>query len=96
MHFEEDGALNNTASHMSKVERVGCQLSEQAAWIHESAKALSLVVNEAEPIRSEIHDPDEIVIIHANNEKGEEYTHFPLEQCQRVYDDLVNQYDIKI
>ena len=30
--------------------------------------------------------------MHPNKERAEEYSHLPLEQCKRVYDDLVNKY----
>ncbi len=57
-------------------------------------KALTLVVDEATPIRSEVVlDRDEIVYVHPNKEQAEEYSHLPLEQCKRVYKDLVNQYE---
>jgi hypothetical protein len=52
--FEDDGVLNNTVSHTCKVRRAGCHPTEQAAWINESAESLSLVVDEANPIRSEV------------------------------------------
>ena len=51
-----------------------------------------LVVDEANPICSEVVlDRDEIVYVHPNKERAEEYSHLPLEQCKCVYDDLVNQ-----
>ncbi len=71
----------------------GCHRTERAAWINESVKALTLVVDKMNPIRSEvILDRDEIVYVHPNKERAEEYSHLPLEQCKRVYKDLVNQY----
>jgi hypothetical protein len=91
--FEDDGVLNNNVSHTCKVKRAGCHRTEQAAWINESVKALTLVVDKMNPIRSEvILDRDEIVYVHPNKERAEEYSHLPLEQCKRVYEDLVNQY----
>ena len=91
--FENDGVLNNSVAHTCRVKRAGCHRIEQAAWINESVKALTLVVDEANPIRSEVVlDRDEIVYVHPNNERAEEYSHLPLEQCKRVYDDLVNKY----
>ena len=91
--FEDDGVLNNNVSHTCKVRQAGCHPIEQAAWINESAEALSLVVDEANPIRSEVvFGRDEIVYVHPNKERAEEYSHLLLEQCKRVYDDLVNQY----
>jgi hypothetical protein len=91
--FENDGVLNNSVAHTCRVKRAGCHRIEQAAWINESVKALTLVVDEANPIRSEVVlDRDEIVYVHPNKERAEEYSHLPLEQCKRVYDDLVNKY----
>jgi hypothetical protein len=91
--FENDGVLNNSVAHTCRVKRAGCHRIEQAAWINESVKALTLVVDEANPIRSEVVlDRDEIVYVHPNKEQAEEYSHLPLEQCKRVYDDLVNKY----
>jgi hypothetical protein len=85
--------LNNTVSHTCKVRRAGCTRTEQAAWINESVKALSLVVDEVNPIRSEVVlDRDEIVYVHPNKERAEEFSHLPLEQCKCVKEDLVNQY----
>ena len=56
-------------------------------------KALTLVDDKVNPIRSEVVlDRDEIVYVHPNKERAEEYSHLPLEQCKRVYEDLVNQY----
>ena len=56
-------------------------------------KALTLVVDEANPIRSEVVlHRDEIVYVHPNKERAEEYSHLPLEQCKSVYAGLVNQY----
>ena len=70
-----------------------CHPTEQAAWINESAEALSLVVDEANPIRSEaVLDRDELVYVHPNRVRAEQDNHLPLDQCKRVYDDLVNQY----
>jgi hypothetical protein len=90
---EDDGVLNNSVAHTCKVKRAGCHRTEQAAWINESVKALTLVVDEANPIRSEVVlDRDELVYVHPNKAKTEEYSHLPLEQCKRVYEDLVNQY----
>jgi hypothetical protein len=67
--FEDDGVLNNNVSHTCKVRRAGCNQTEQAAWINESVKALMIVVDEANPIRSEvILDRDEIVYVHPNKE----------------------------
>ena len=61
--------------------------------VNESAKALTLVVDRMNPIRSDvILDRDEIVYVHPNKEQAEEYSHLPLEQCKCVYEDLVNQY----
>ena len=77
--------LNNTVSHTCKVRRAGCHPTEQAAWINESAEALSLVVDEANPIRSEVVlDKDELLFVHPNKVRAEEYSHLPLEQCKRV------------
>jgi len=91
--FEDDGVLNNSVAHTCRVKRAGCHRIKQAAWINESVKALMLVVDEANPIRSEVVlDRDEIVYVHPNKERAEEYSHLPLEQCKRVYDDLVNKY----
>ena len=91
--FEDDGVLNSNVSHTCKVKRAGCHRTEQAAWINESVKALTLVVDKMNPIRSEvILDRDEIVYVHPNKERAEEYSHLPLEQCKRVYEDLVKQY----
>ncbi len=65
--FEDDGVLNNNVSHTCKVRQAGCHPIEQAAWINESAEALSLVVDEANPIRSEVVlGRDEIVYVHPN------------------------------
>ena len=73
--------LNNNVSHTCKVRRAACHPTKQAAWINESAEALSLVVDEANPIRSEVVlDRDEIVYVHPNKERAEEYSHLPLEQ----------------
>ena len=56
-------------------------------------KALTLVVDKVNPIRSEVVlGRDEIVYVHPNKERAEEYSHLPLEQCKRVYENLVNQY----
>ena len=92
--FEDDSVLNNNVSHTFKVRRAACHPTEQAAWINESAEAISLVVEEANPICSEVVlDIDELVYVHPNKVRSEEYSHLPLlEQCKRVYDDLVNQY----
>ena len=61
-HFEDDGVLNNNVSHTCKVRQAACHPTEQAAWINESAEALSLVVDEANPIRSEVVlDRDKLV-----------------------------------
>ena len=79
--FEDDGVLNNNVSHTCKVRRAACHPTKQAAWINESAEALSLVVDEANPIRSEVVlDRDEIVYVHPNKERAEEYSHLPLEK----------------
>ena len=92
-HFEDDGVLNNSVAHTCKVKRAGCHQIKQAAWINESVKALLLVVDMANPIRSEvILERDELVYVHPNIVQKEEYSHLPLEQCKRVYEDLVNQY----
>jgi len=90
--FEDDGVLNNNVSHTCKVKQARCHRTEQAAWINESVKALTLVVDRMNPIRSDvILDRDEIVYVHPNKEQAEEYSHLPLEQCKCVYEDLVNQ-----
>jgi hypothetical protein len=54
MCFEDDGVLNNTVAHMSKVKQAGCTLNEQTEWMHESAKAPLLFVYEVNPICSEV------------------------------------------
>ena len=77
--------LNNNVTHTCKVRRAGCNRTEQAAWINESAEALSLVVDEANPIRSDVVlDRDELVYVHLNKVRPEEYSHLHLEQCKRV------------
>ena len=92
-HFEDDGVLNNNVSHTCKVRLAAFHPTEQAAWINESAEVLLLVVDEANPIRSEVVlDRDELVYVHPNKVRAEEYSHLPLEQCKHVYEDLVNQY----
>jgi hypothetical protein len=91
--FEDDGILNNNVSHTCKVRRAACHPTKQAAWINESAEALSLVLDEANPIRSDVVlDRDELVYVHLNKVRAEEYSHLHLEQCKCVYKDLVNQY----
>jgi hypothetical protein len=91
--FEDDGVLNNNVSHTCKVRRAACHPTKQAAWINESAEALSLVLDEANPIRSDVVlDRDELVYVHLNKVRAEEYSHLHLEQCKCVYKDLVNQY----
>ena len=91
--FKNDGVLNNPVSHTCKAKRiVGCNPIEQAAWINKSVKALSLVVDEANPIRSEIVlNRDELVYVHPNMVQTEKYSRLPLKQCKHVYEDLVNQ-----
>ena len=85
--------LNNAVSHPCKV-RIGiCTLSKQTAWIHESAKAFSLVVDEANPIHPElVLNRDELIFVHPNKVQTDEYSHLTLEQCNIVHEDLVNQY----
>jgi hypothetical protein len=91
--FEDDGVLNNNVSHTCKVRLAAFHPTEQAAWINESAEVLLQVVDEANPIRSEVVlDRDELVYVHPNKVRAEEYSHLPLEQCKHVYEDLVNQY----
>jgi hypothetical protein len=85
--------INSAVSHTCKVRQAGCYPIEQAAWINESVKALTLVVDKANPIRSEVVlDRDDLVSVPPNKAKTEEYSHLPLEQCKHVYEDLVNKY----
>ena len=58
-HFEDDGVLNNTVFHTCKVRRAGCPSNQTS--INEFAEALLLVVDEVNPIRSEVVlDRDEL------------------------------------
>ena len=68
-------------------------MQSQTSGVSSNRKALTLVVDKVNPIRSEVVlDRDEIVYVHPNKERAEEYSHLPLEQCKRVYEDLVNKY----
>ena len=92
-HFKDNGVLNNPVSHTCRVRRAACHPIKQAAWTNESVKALLLVVDEVNPIFSEVVlYRDELVYIHPNKVQTEKYNHLPLEQCKCVYKDLVNQY----
>jgi hypothetical protein len=56
-------------------------------------RSRSLVVDEANPIRSEgILDRNDIVYAHPNKIQAEQYHHLALEQCKSIPDDLVKQY----
>jgi hypothetical protein len=72
-HFEDEIVLISSVAHTCKVKQAMCHPLEQAAWINVSVKALRLVVDRANPIRSEfVLVRDELVYIHPNKVQTEE------------------------